>query len=296
MRAFVVVNPAAGNGTTRARVPSIRQALAAAGVVMECVETDGPGRATELAAGAARRGWPLVVAVGGDGTINEVVNGLIDDNGQARATLGIVNTGRGRDACRNLAIPAGEAAAVARLCHGAERRVDLGVVEAADRRRYFVNAAGAGFDAAVAERARSRRGTGTVPYLLAVLGALRRHRPRLAAIAVDGTEPREQCVTAVVVANGAWYGGGMKIAPAAHPADGLLDVVVLGALGRLALLRWLPTVYGGGHLACPDVTTARARTVTITAPQPLAVHADGEPAGRTPLCVRVLPGALRVRG
>ena len=101
-------------------------------------------------------------------------------------------------------------------------------------------------------------------------------------------------LSSAVVANGAYYGGGMKIAPGADPADGHLDLVVLGDLGRLELLWWLPTVYRGAHLACPKVTTRRARRLTIRASSPLPVHMDGEAAGDTPVTFEVRPGALRL--
>lgn len=295
-RAFVVVNPAAGGGRTRRLWPGLRDRLSRLGLDFDVVETTGFGSATAVTRRAVANGRPLMVAVGGDGTVNEVVNGLTDSGGRALATLGVVPTGRGRDVCRNLGVARDPDVAARRLVEGEETRVDLGVAEWGENgRRYFVNAAGAGFDAVVAARARVGWGSGTVPYLVAVLGALRAHRSAPATIRLDGALVWTGPLTAAVVANGAYYGGGMKIAPAADPADGRLDLVVLGDLGRLELLRWLPTVYRGGHLANPKVTTHRGGTVFIDAPTRLPMHVDGEPAGETPVRFSVCPRALRLR-
>jgi diacylglycerol kinase family enzyme len=174
--------------------------------------------------------------------------------------------------------------------------MDLGVAEWKDgRRRYFVNAAGIGFDAAVAQRARAGRGSGTVPYLIAVLETLRAYAPFSASVSLDGGTVSAGPFAAIVIANGAHYGGGMKIAPAANPADGLIDLVILGDLGRIELLRWLPTVYRGKHLANPKVTAWSGRTVDIDAAAGLPMHLDGEPAEGPPVRLSVCPRALRLR-
>ena len=111
---------------------------------------------------------------------------------------------------------------------------------------------------------------------------------------VDGVAEPPTPITAVVAANGRWFGGGMRIAPQADPADGALDVVVLGALGRLELLRWLPTIYPGTHVRHPRVRVCRARRLRVSGAA-LPTHVDGEPAGATPVTLSVEPGALRLR-
>jgi YegS/Rv2252/BmrU family lipid kinase len=295
MRAFVVVNPAAGGGRTARLWPSLRERLRHAGLEFEAAETSGRGSATELARRAVSGGWPLVVAVGGDGTVNEVVNGLIDSGGRPAGTLGAIMTGRGRDACRNLGIAADHETAVHRLVHGDDVDLDLGAAGPEPAVRFFVNGAGAGFDAVVAARAESIRGPGTVPYVLGILGALRGHRPVPAAITLDGQLIWRGSLTAAVVANGPHYGGGMRIAPAARPDDGQLDVVIVGDLRRAELLAWLPTVYWGAHLRNARVTTGRGRDVEIETDPPVPVHLDGEPVGVTPIRLTVRPRALRVR-
>jgi diacylglycerol kinase (ATP) len=182
------------------------------------------------------------------------------------------------------------------LVDGRDRRFDLGRAEWADgRRRWFTIPAGAGFDAAVARRAQSLRARGTLPYLATVVVSVTEHRPIETTLELDGVREPPIPVTAVVAANGRWFGGGMKIAPQADVADGMLDVVVLGALGRVELLRWLPTIYPGTHVRHPRVSVRRARRVRVDAAVPLPTHVDGEPIGATPVALTVEAGALRLR-
>ena len=292
-RALVVVNPAAGGGRTARAWRRLRDVLAAT-LPAEHAETRGPGDGERLAREAAAAGAPLVVAVGGDGTLNEVVNGV---RAAGRGTpVGAVLTGRGCDASRNFGVPRDPIAAVRALADGRDRQLDLGRAEWGDgRRRWFTISGGAGFDAAVARRAQSVRMRGTLPYLAAVIASVHLHRPTPAVLELDGVAEPAVPITAVVAANGRWFGGGMKIAPDADPADGVFDVVVLGALGRVELLCWLPTIYPGTHLRNPRVTVRRARQVRVSAPTPLPTHVDGEPVGATPVVFTLEPGALRLR-
>ena len=292
-RAVIVVNPAAGGGRTTRIWRRLRDVVAAT-LPAEHVETRGPGDGERVAREAAAAGAALVVAVGGDGTLNEVVSG-VRSTGTA-ACIGVVLTGRGCDAARNFGVPRDPVTAVRVLANGGDARFDLGRAEWADgRRRWFATSAGAGFDAAVARRAQSMRMRGTLSYLAAVVATVRRHAPAEALIEMDDARATPMSVTAVVAANGRWFGGGMKIAPAADPADGAFDVVVIGALGRLELLRWLPTIYTGRHLRHPRIAVQRARRVRITASRPLPTHVDGEPIGTTPILLAMEPGALRLR-
>jgi diacylglycerol kinase (ATP) len=295
-RAFVVVNPAAGGGRTGRTWPVVAAELNRLGLTFESAWTTRRGHATDLARRAAGAGWPLVVAVGGDGTLNEVVNGVTDARGTPLATTGAILTGRGRDARRNFGLAADWRLATRRLVQGDDVLLDLGAAEwTGGTHRYFVSAAGAGFDAAVARRAASRGGIGTLPYVLAVIEGLVAHRPIPMTIQADGGAEQSAPLTTVVVANGAYYGGGMKIAPPADPTDGSLDLVVIGALNRGELLRWLPTVYRGAHLANPRISLRRVRQVRVAGATAVPTHLDGEPAADTPVGFRVCPQALRLR-
>lgn len=292
-RALIVVNPAAGGGRSARTWRRLRDAVAAT-LPADHVETRGPGDGERAAREAATAGTSLVVAVGGDGTLNEVVSGV--RSAGVDASVGAVLTGRGCDACRNFGVPRDPMAAVRTLRDGCDARFDLGRAEWTDgRRRWFAGTAGVGLDAHVAGRAQSMRGRGTLAYLAAVLATVRRHAAAQAVLDVEDAPPTRIPLTAVVAANGCWFGGGMKIAPAADPTDGAFDVVVIGALGRLELLRWLPTIYAGAHVRHPRVRVQRARRLRITSSPPLPSHVDGEPIGATPVLLTLEPGALRLR-
>lgn len=255
-------------------------------------ETRGPGHAMALAAEAARARVPLVVAVGGDGTLNEVVNGLLPLREEYPVTVGAVMTGRGRDACRNLGLARDPLRAARRLVEGRVVARDVGLARWPGGRRFFLGWAGAGFDAVVAERAGARGGR--LVYLRAVLTSLYDYRPVELAVRLGDVDAWAGPAASMVVCNGGSFGGGMRIAPTARPDDGLLDVVLLGALGRAELARWLPTVYWGGHLANPKIRTWRAVQVGIVTATPIPVQLDGELGARTPLDVSIHPGALHL--
>ena len=291
----MIVNPAAGGGRTERRWPALRDELRRLGLLFDWAPTTQRGAATELARAAAASGVGLIVAVGGDGTLNEVVNGAVGP-GLSSVSVGAILTGRGRDAARNLGLAADPHAAARRLVGGVDAAIDLVRAEWPDgRERWVVGAAGAGFDAAVAARAAARGGRGTLPYVAAILATLSAHATVDTEIEADGARVWSGPLSAAVVANGAHYGGGMKIAPDADPADGRLDLIVLGDLGRLELVRWLPAVYRGRHLKNPKVLARPARRVRIRAVRPLPMHVDGETAPPTPVTLTIAPGALRLR-
>ncbi len=266
--------------------------LAARRFAFEMVETRTRGHAATLAAEAARAGVSLVVAVGGDGTLNEVVNGLAPLRVEHEVTVGALLTGRGRDAGRNLGLAPNPRRAARRLADGHVVALDLGLARWPGGHRYFLGCAGTGFDAVVAQRAGARGGR--LIYPRAALTSLRDYRPVEMTVRLDDVDTWAGPAASVVVCNGAWFGGGMHIAPGARPDDGLLDVVRLGALGRLELARWLPTVYWGGHLANPRIAIRRAARVRVDAPAPLPVQLDGELGAHTPLDIEIHPGALRL--
>lgn len=256
------------------------------------IETRARGHAALLAAEAARARVPLVVAVGGDGTLNEVVNGVVPLRAEHPVTVGAIMIGRGRDACRNLGLARDPRRATGRLADGRVVALDVGLARWPGGQRYFLGSAGTGFDAVVADRAGARGGP--LVYARAVVTSLRDYHPFEITVRLDEGGGWTGPAASVVVCNGAWFGGGMRIAPGARPDDALLDVVRLGALGRLELLRWLPTVYWGGHLANPRIELRRAARVRVEAGAPLPVQLDGELGARTPLDIEICPGALRL--
>ena len=291
MKVLLVANPAAGGGRAGRLLDEVVRRLAADGVETERHLTRSLEDA-RLAACKAAASFDAVVAVGGDGTVGACAAGLADANPAARAALGVVPAGGGNDAARSLGLPAGDPLAAAGLLARLRRRpADLATVAG----RAYLNVAGAGFDSEVNRVANQRLGwAGNRPrYIGAVLGQLALGRTAGFRLVLDG---RAQSVSGwlVAVANGPSYGGGMRVAPQASLADGLLDVVVIADIGKLEFLRTFPKVFSGRHVEHPAVTVHRAARVELDADRTLAVYADGEPAGTLPATFEVRPAAITV--
>jgi len=273
-RFYVIVNPAAGRGSAARARARVESELVRAGAEHQVVVTEGRGHAAELAEAAARAGWPAVVAVGGDGTVHEAVNGLMRAAGEGPSVpLGIVGVGSGNDFARLAGVPADAAQAVRRIVYVRPRAVDVGRVNG----RWFSNGVGIGLDAAVAvEVDRRRRFRGIIMYLDALAKVLRVFRPARMTVDVDGERLADGPMTLVTIGNGGRHGGGFWICPAARIDDGVLDVCICEGLGTLGILRFLPRVMRGTHLDARCVHMHRARRVRVSSPDPLPVHADGE--------------------
>jgi diacylglycerol kinase (ATP) len=289
----IVVNPAAGSGRAAKLVPWIRERLDRRHDA-ELLVTSRPGEAEEAAARAATDGADRVVAVGGDGTIQEVVNGILATT--APTAVGIVPVGSGNDLARSLGLPIDPVEAWTLAIGRVTRRIDAALaVNGEGRRRWFASAGGIGFDAQVAAAMTSRRGwqSGRVGYLLTTLGELRRFDNRRLQILLDG-ELIERRALLVAIANGPFYGGGMRIAPDAVPDDGWLDLCVVGDVTRLTAIRELPNLYRGTHVRNPAVSLHRARRIEVSADAPTHAHLDGEPFGTLPLQIELRPACLEV--
>ena len=297
--ARVIVNPVAGAGRTAKKWPQIMALLRGIGLRFDYDLTEAPGHAIELAKSATKRGYKLVVSVGGDGTINEIVNGLYDAGNIKDVMLGIISTGAGNDYIRTLGIPRHYEEACHRLMNQRKLVVDLGVVEYVCNqqivKRLFVNFAGLGFDAEVVKATTQRYKAlgGTASYLMGLLTTFLFYKNRQVALKVDG-EAEERKVCVVLISNGKYGGGGMLAAPQANPSDGVLDVLIIDDLSKLDLLWSLPRVYKGTHLTHPKVAVKRAKEVDIQPGRPTALQADGELLGEGSARVYVLPAALNV--
>lgn len=290
---LVIVNPTAGGGRAARLIPWLRERLARRPEV-ELYVTRRPGDAEARASGALRAGNDRVVAVGGDGTVQEVVNGLVEAS--APAQLGVLPVGTGNDLARSLGLPSDPAAAWTVAIGRSVRTLDLGRARNGDdEERWFASAAGIGFDAQVAATMAARRGGrfSRAGYLLTTLAELRRFSNRRVRLVLDG-ETIERDVMFVAIANGAYYGGGMRIAPDARTDDGHLDVCIVGDITRLTALRELPNLYRGTHVRNRAVSMHRAHALTIVADDPTRIHLDGEPFGSLPLSVALVAGALSV--
>jgi YegS/Rv2252/BmrU family lipid kinase len=291
MATLAIVNPVAG-GHAAARVWQRARTGCTAAMDWECSVSERPGHARELARLAASRGYERVVAVGGDGTLNEVANGLV----HSTTSLGIIPAGTGNDVAHNLGVPSDPAAAASLAATGAARPIDLCEVQTRERTAYFVSVAGFGFDAEVAARVNRlpwlKVCGGTLPYLVSVVATLWQYRSPAMRLSVDD-RALEQRVFLTAVGNLPTYGGGMRIVPDARPDDGLLDVCVVADLSRLEVLRIMPRLYSGGHVGHPAVEVFRCRSLSADADGRVLCQADGELVGGLPARFSVLPAALQ---
>ena len=294
-----IVNPVAGAGKTGRKWPQVMELLKSIGLHFEHDLTEAPGHAIELAKSAARKGYELVVSVGGDGTINEVVNGLYDSGNLGDVTLGIISMGTGGDYVRTVGIPRVYQEACQCLKSPRKLAVDLGAVEYMSNgkmvKRLFVNFAGLGFDAEIVRRTTQEFKAlgGTASYLMGLFTTLLCYKNKEISLVVDGEAVVKRICT-VLMNNGKYGGGGMLTAPDADIADGFLDVVIIGDLSKPDLLWSLPRIYKGTHLTHPKVTIKRAREVEIRSARPLPLQADGELLGEVPARFHILPAALNI--
>ncbi len=296
----LIVNPVAANGAVGKNWPRIRDFLQAEGARFDAVLTEEPGHATQLARQALDDGCRTIVAVGGDGTVNEVINGLVVEGSvDPEVTLGIIPSGTGADFTRTMGIPRDYMEAGRKLLRLETRPVDLGRItclrEGREVERYFINAAGLGFDGEVCDLVNRFPKVlgGTIPYLTCLLIGLVTYRNKNVEFSFDGQHVRGR-VNSVVVCNGRYFGGGMFIAPGASFDDGLFYVVILGNLNKLEVVVNLPRIYKGTHLTHPKVSHFSAKEVHVEARERMFLQAEGELIGEAPATFQIIPQALRV--
>jgi diacylglycerol kinase (ATP) len=297
--AKIIVNPAAGAGKTGRLWPEIMGIIKGNGLRFEHKLTEAPGHAVELAREAAKQGYELVVAVGGDGTIHEIVNGLYSSGYLPEASLGIISTGTGSDYIRTIGVPRAYKEACRRFIEPKLRAVDLGLVEyrrhGSTAERIFVNFAGVGFDAEIVRRTTQQfKSLGALPsYLMGALTTLMTYRNKDVSVKLDGIEEHRRVCT-IITNNGRYGGGGMYTAPHAELADGFFDVMIVDDITKPDFLVSLPRLYKGTHLTHPKVTMKLAKEVEIQSKQKMSLQADGELLGEVPARIRILPLALKI--
>ncbi|MCL4487868.1 MAG: diacylglycerol kinase family lipid kinase [Chloroflexi bacterium] len=303
MNPKLIVNPMAARGQVGKRWPEIHEVLKQEGWPFEVVFTERRGHAMELARQALDSGFDLIVAVGGDGTLNEVVNGMLE-NGQAvdsEAALGVISSGTGSDFVRTVGIPRDVLAAARSLAHARTvRPLDVGEVTCTNDgrplHRYFANVAGMGFDAEVVDQLErgGKRGGGTLPYLTTLITTIARYQNKDVSVHLDD-QALQGRVNDVIVCNGKYFGGGMRVAPHATLEDGAFDVIILGDFSTVEILMNTPKIYNGTHLTLAKVSECRSSTVRVETNQPMLIEADGELIGQGPALFQILPGALKLR-
>jgi len=308
---FVVVNPRSAAGRTRRDWPNIERALRAAYPHLTLAVTRRPGDATSLVRHALNEGHHEIVAVGGDGTINEAVNGFFDADGPVvpDAVFSFITSGTGGDFRKTFGLAPGYAAAIARLKDAPVRAIDVGrlsclTLDGKPTVRWFANIGSFGLSGAVVNavnRARiSKMFGGRFAFAFHSALTMLAYRERAVRVRVDGDFDEITPVSTVAVANGQFFGGGMRVAPQAKPDDGMFDVVIMGGMPKAQALAEMQKLYTGEHLESPGVRYLRGRKIVAAPVAETGGHAvllevDGECAGRLPATFELLPRALNLR-
>ncbi|HXK16309.1 MAG TPA: diacylglycerol kinase family protein [Polyangiaceae bacterium] len=307
MHLRVILNPTAGSGGAARKKTAIVRAFSDGGAVPEVVHTEGPGDAGRLLREARRDGVECVVLVGGDGTLNDAVQGFLEADGSVAhgPDLALIPAGTGGDFRRTFGLGDAVEEAVERILSAKPRPLDLGLLTVTSHegqliRRAFINITSFGIGGLTDRIVNSspKWMGGKAAFLLGTLRAMFVYRNAPVRVKVDGEVCLEAPIFNVALANGRYFGGGMLIAPDADPSDGLLDVIALHDLSRVQGVALAQHIYEGSHLGQPGVSVARGKVVEaepLAASTEVLVDMDGETPGRLPLRAELAPGALRLR-
>ena len=309
MSARAIVNPRSGGKRTGQIWPTVEDALREVLPDLEVDRTEGPGDASELTRSALSAGARTIVAVGGDGTVNEVVNGFFDADGEPidpEAELAIMMMGTGGDFRRSFGIGRTWEDCLERIASGDRRTIDLGHVELTGPdglpvRRWFDNIASFGASGAIVhavnEATWSKMFGGTFTFKWATITSLLGYRTRPVRIRVDDSFDEVIDLTLCAICNGRFFGGGMCVAPRAELDDGLFDIVLVEGMGTIDFVRHSGKFYAGEHLDTDGIRHLRGRTVVAEPEDERAtlIDVDGEGPGRLPARFEIRPAALRVR-
>jgi YegS/Rv2252/BmrU family lipid kinase len=297
---LLIVNPAARAGRAGRDWPRLAAEIRSAGIEFEEAFTAKPGEATEIARRAVKEKRGVIGAVGGDGTVYEVVNGFFEDGEVIPTTtsLGLIPFGTGSDHQRSFNVPDGVLAARV-LVDGQARVIDAVRVRIGGRTLFYTSIAEAGLGAFVADKVNRMPKTlgGKASFQIGSLRGIAGWKHVPVKVVIDGTVTRELTAQAVTIANCQFYGGGMMIAPMAVPDDGLLDVIVTGAIGKLESIVGLGKIYSGAHIDDPKLKRwfeiFRAKRVEVDSQVPVLVQLDGEIVGNLPATFEIMPQAIR---
>jgi len=297
---FFIVNPASGGGRTASRWPALAEAIREAGIVPDAVFTEARGEGTSLATDAIRAGRTTLIAVGGDGTVNELATAILAGAAGDSVRIGTIGMGTGKDVAKCLGIGRARQA-IRAVASGHERRIDVGMVRSVspgsetEEIRYFLLEASAGWIPGISQsvpRWLKRLGD-TAPYLVMTAVKMAGPMSRDFALVIDGNE-YDGRYNSISVHNMEMWGGDLVAAPGAIPDDGLLDVIRWGDLGRAAVIRAVDGQRKGGvHLEMDGIDRHTARAIELSCDLPSRLDLDGELGGWLPARIAVMPRALR---
>jgi diacylglycerol kinase (ATP) len=282
----IIANPVAGKGKATALIDQVRSILKERKADFDFELTKAPGDAADMARSAAERGWKVIVSLGGDGTISEVISGLVG----TESALGIVSCGKGNDIARSLGVSTDTEQAVNTLLNGEKRRIDVGL----EKDQVFADIAGVGFSAEVSSQANNmRKLKGPLAFLAATYRTLSRLKARQVRIELDN-EVIETKVVSITLSNMKYAGGGMIFAPDAVVDDGLFDVCIVREIGKIGFALTFPQMYKDAGPKHPALSRYRSSSVRIFTENPMEKMFDGNINGKTPLEAKILAKAIEV--
>lgn len=297
---FFIVNPHAGNGKGSKDWPLIKSYIRKENISCEFIITEKKYHAIELSAIAADQGYKTIIAVGGDGTLNEVANGILKSSNASDVVLGMIPVGSGNDWCRMFGIPSNYEAVVKVIKEAKVFIQDVGLVKfhkgKKNKERYFVNVAGMGFDAKVVRKTNSQKDkgkSGKLLYLLNLFTSLFYYKVIAAEISIDDKAIKTKLFS-MNVGICKYSGGGMMQVPNAVADDGLFDITIINKIGKFDVMRNVKNLYDGSFIKHPKVDTYRGIKVAVDAVPEVFVEVDGETLGHSPLEFIIIPHALKI--
>ena len=301
-KTFVVINPKSADGSTGKNLNSLLSKLKSIGQFTHYL-TESQSHATVLTNNALKKGYNRIIAIGGDGTFNEVSNGFFENNHliNDKAVLGFISGGTGADFIRTLEIPANINRAIDKIVLNKIKKIDIAKIISLDEygqkiERYFLNASNIGLGGDVVKKVNSSTKLlgGFATFLVSTIETAMKYENQKVKIILDNETILEDVFSNIIVANGRFCGGGMKFLPSAEVNDGLLDILTIGDINKLEFFENIFKVYRGTHLEFEKITTKKAKKIEIITEKRLRVETDGENCGFTPAKYEIIPNILNI--
>lgn len=302
-KTIAIVNPSSSNGNTGREWPEFEKIIGNSGIELDIKHTECPLHATKITREALKAGYEIIVSVGGDGTMNEVVNGFFEDGKQINedACLAILSRGTGCDLIRTLGIEKSIDSFVKILKNPKTIVCDVGICKfieysGKETERYFLNISDVGIGGETTYRVnkRSKLLKGFLSFLIASVNTIILYKNKMYDINIDDKIILNEKLNSVIIANGRYFGGGMEVAPLAKMDDGLFDIIILGNLNKLELISNLPKIYKGTHLSHPKINRYLGKHIKVKSTDRALVELDGEQPGTIDAEYTIIPKGIKV--
>jgi YegS/Rv2252/BmrU family lipid kinase len=296
---FIIINPVSGGKRGRKVWETAQELLKKKGIPFECQVTSQALDASDIARTVVEQGYRKIFLIGGDGTLNEVINGVLEQKTvpSNEVLIGIASVGTGNDFIKTLNIPSDYKKALALMTDGKERVIDSGLVSyyfgTEKKQRYFVNVAGMAFDAEVTRYANLNKGGGAMAYHWSLVRSLFVYKSTKVKLQTENATIEQTCFC-VNITNCKYAGGGMMVAPQAVPDDGLFAITYFGDLTKWEVIKNIPALFKGSFLDHPKIKVLSAKNVKVSSDTPIHLEVEGETLGTSPFEFTMLPGSIRI--